>query len=744
MPVRDCCGKKGINLKGDNKTKKQLVQELTELRSQNAELKKSESAEKYQSLVEDIMDVIYELDSQGVVLYISPAIRDLLGYDSAEIVGKNFSELAHQDDLGSLTEWFSELRKGREYPSECRVIHKSGEIRWVRTNTRPIMEDALFKGARGILIDVTVQRQAEEALRMLAVRNEAILAAVPDIIVEVDVCKRYTWANQAGKRFFGEDVIGREASSYFEGEQDTYNKVQPLFNGGEDVIYIESWQRRQDGEKRLLSWWCKVLKNEQGLVIGALSTGRDITDREHAKEALRKTEELYHLVVDNMADVITVLDMNLRFTYVSPSIIRLRGYTAEEVMAQTLEQIMTPDSLQVVARVFEEELKLEASGMADPDRTRLLELEEYKKDGSIVWLDNHLSTLRDNEKKLIGIIALSHDITDRKRAEVALQESEELFRSYLEYAPDGVYMSDLEGNFLYGNRKCEEIIGYRREELVGKNFLELNILPEKSLNKAGQLLQANMEGKSTGPDEIQLIRKEGRLTPVEINTSVVQRKGQRIVLAFVRDINERKKSEATLKNTLESLRKAFGATIQVMVSATEVRDPYTAGHQLRSADLARAIATEMGLTQDRIDGIRIASSIHDIGKLSVPAEILSKPTKLSEIEFSLIKEHSLKGYEMLKDVESPWPIAQIVYQHHERMNGSGYPRNLKGDEICTEARILSVADVVEAMASHRPYRPSLGIDSALEEISKNRGILYDPEVVDTCLRLYKEKGYKFK
>jgi putative nucleotidyltransferase with HDIG domain len=175
----------------------------------------------------------------------------------------------------------------------------------------------------------------------------------------------------------------------------------------------------------------------------------------------------------------------------------------------------------------------------------------------------------------------------------------------------------------------------------------------------------------------------------------------------------------------------------------ETRDPYTAGHQLRSADLARAIATEMGLPSENIEGIRIAGSIHDIGKLSIPAEILSKPTKLSEIEFALIKEHAHKGYEMLKDVESPWPLAEIVYQHHERMDGSGYPRNLKGEEICMEARILTVVDVVEAMASHRPYRPALGIDKALEEIEKNSGIIYDKTVADACLKLFKEKGYRF-
>ncbi|MDD5525545.1 MAG: HD-GYP domain-containing protein [Smithella sp.] len=167
----------------------------------------------------------------------------------------------------------------------------------------------------------------------------------------------------------------------------------------------------------------------------------------------------------------------------------------------------------------------------------------------------------------------------------------------------------------------------------------------------------------------------------------------------------------------------------------ESRDPYTAGYQSRSADLARAIATEIGLDQDKIDGIYMAGIVHDIGKIAIPAEILIKPTKLTNIEFSLIKQHSVSGYEILKDVESPWSLAEIVYQHHERMDGSGYPRNLKGDEIIMEARILSVADVVEAMASHRPYRAALGIEAALEEIKKNKGTLYDDAVADACLML---------
>jgi HD-GYP domain-containing protein (c-di-GMP phosphodiesterase class II) len=279
-------------------------------------------------------------------------------------------------------------------------------------------------------------------------------------------------------------------------------------------------------------------------------------------------------------------------------------------------------------------------------------------------------------------------------------------------------------------------------------------LTPSSLDMTMSIFSEVMELEKSGRREIpksrtlqlEMKRKDGTNVWTEVKFSFIRDKDQRPVgiLGVTRDITERKKAEAKLQHTLDSLRKAVGATIQVMVSAVERRDPYTAGHQIRSADLARAIATEMGLSPEKIEGIRMAGSIHDIGKLSIPAEILSKPTKLTNIEFSLIKEHAGQGYEILKDVESPWPLAEIVHQHHERMDGSGYPRNLKGEEILMEARILAVADVVEAMASHRPYRPGLGIDAALEEIEKNSGTLYDSTVVNVCLRLFRGKSFQFE
>ncbi len=180
-----------------------------------------------------------------------------------------------------------------------------------------------------------------------------------------------------------------------------------------------------------------------------------------------------------------------------------------------------------------------------------------------------------------------------------------------------------------------------------------------------------------------------------------------------------------------------------MSLTVESRDPYTAGHQRRVAGLATAVAEEMSLSRDRIEGIRMAGMIHDIGKISIPAGILSKPGRITEYEFGMIKSHPQVGYDILKQIEFPWPVAQMVYQHHERIDGSGYPQGISGEEILLQAKILGVADVVEAMASHRPYRPALGIEKALEEISQNKGLLYDPDVVYACLKLFKEKRFEF-
>ncbi len=353
-------------------------------------------------------------------------------------------------------------------------------------------------------------------------------------------------------------------------------------------------------------------------------------------------------------------------------------------------------------------------------------------------LESEVTRRTEELKQALG--NLQQEISERKRAEDELKEALEKLRSLSAYV-DSMYMVDRDCTYLFMNEGHLKRFGLLMEEVIGKRYDQFH-----SEEDARHFTEAVHEVCETGNPRTKEHKSErdGRFylrtfTPI-IGRNVDGKISQAAVIS--KDITNIKVSEKKLKDTLDSLKRALNTIIQVMVSTVETRDPYTAGHQLRSADLACTIATEMGLSQDKIDGIRMAGSIHDIGKLSTPAEILSKPTKLSELEFSLIKEHARKGYEILKDVESPWPLAEIIGQHHERVDGSGYPRNLKGEEICIEARILAVADVVESMASHRPYRPALGINAALDEIEKNSGTLYDNTVADVCLRLFREKGFQ--
>jgi len=253
-------------------------------------------------------------------------------------------------------------------------------------------------------------------------------------------------------------------------------------------------------------------------------------------------------------------------------------------------------------------------------------------------------------------------------------------------------------------------------------------------------------GKPAEAFDWEVIRKDETRRFVEASVSLIRDPiGEPAGFqGIVRDITERKRAEEELQHTMEKLREALGGIIQTVASTVETKDPYTAGHQRRVGNLACAIATEMGLSEEQIEGIHMAGGIHDLGKVGVPTEILGRPGPLSDLQFGLIKMHSQIGYDVLKTIEFPWPVAQIVLQHHERLDGSGYPQGLSGEEIILEARILAVADVVEAMASRRPYRPPRGLDEGLEEISQNRGVLYDSEAVDACLKLFTEKGFEFE
>ena len=336
----------------------------------------------------------------------------------------------------------------------------------------------------------------------------------------------------------------------------------------------------------------------------------------------------------------------------------------------------------------------------------------------------------------------AEDRRGRKQAEEALRESEEKYRNLFDNAGEAIFVAQ-EGKIVFFNPRSSWLIGYSAEEIMGRQFIEF-IHPDER----GMVIDRHfkrLKGEALPQRyEFRIIQKNGTTMWAELNTVVISWEGKPSTLNFLEDITERRLAEEQLVKSYESLKKTLNDAINTMVKIVEMRDPYTSGHQERVANLAIAIAQEMKFDDVQIENLRMAAIIHDIGKIYVPSDILNKPGKLKDLEMQLIKTHSQYGYDIVKSMDFPCAIAEAVLQHHERLDGSGYPNGLRGEEILLEAKILAVADVVEAMASHRPYRPALGIDKALEEISKNKGRLYDPDVADACLKLFNSGKFEFK
>jgi PAS domain S-box-containing protein/putative nucleotidyltransferase with HDIG domain len=359
--------------------------------------------------------------------------------------------------------------------------------------------------------------------------------------------------------------------------------------------------------------------------------------------------------------------------------------------------------------------------------------------------------------------ALEHRNLQKEKEQLRkeLTVSQERYQFLVQSSPDIIYTLDAQGRFSFISDAARALLGREPASLLGRSYAQIISRQDREL---ARFLFNERRSVPRRPGGIELHLQPSTTAGEELSSLVVELRAKGLYdrpvscpdkvflgsYGAARDVTGQKRAEAQrqasdtqLQQTLQKLRRAMGATIRAITSTVEARDPYTAGHQQRVANLARAIGTEMGLGESDVDGLRMAGSLHDLGKINIPAEILSKPGHISEIEFNLIKTHSQIGYEILKDIEFAWPVAEIVYQHHEKMDGSGYPRGLKDGQIILPARIIAVSDVVEAVASHRPYRPALGVDCALQQITEKKGIHFDPQVVEACLRVFQEKGFSF-
>lgn len=326
-------------------------------------------------------------------------------------------------------------------------------------------------------------------------------------------------------------------------------------------------------------------------------------------------------------------------------------------------------------------------------------------------------------------------------AREALRVSEIRYRRLFETALDGILLLNGDtGQIEDVNPFLMRMLSYSHEEFLGKKLWEIG--PFKNVILCREMFAELQRTGYVRYDDLPLKTKGGVTIQVEFVSNSYDVEGIKVIQCNIRDISERKAAEGVTLRYHEQLKLALLNTVEVATIISEMRDPYTAGHERRVAMIAKAIGAEFGFDETRQEGLRIAGYLHDIGKVAIPSEILSKPGKLSPIEFQLIQGHAQASYGVLSKMEWPWPVAEVALQHHERMDGGGYPQGLKGEDILLEARIMAVADVVEAMASHRPYRPALGIEKALAEIELGRGKRYDTNVVDTCLSLFREKAFQ--
>jgi PAS domain S-box-containing protein len=488
---------------------------------------------------------------------------------------------------------------------------------------------------------------------------------------------------------------------------------------------VEFRQRTATGGwKWILSVGRVVERDATGAPLRMLGTHTDIT-------LLKAAEARYRQLFQDNPQPMYVFDTATRkFLAVNDAMVSHYGYAESEFLSMTIEDIRPPEE---VARLRDFIERLDRDGI-----TRAGIWRHRKKDGTPIDVEITFHAL-DFEGRRAGLV-LANDITDRLRAEREREAAQIKFRALVEQSLVGVFM--IEGDRIaYTNPRAAEILGYAQGELEGQSLLPL--VADRDRQAVAREIERVITGEvAVGHVECTVLRKDGRQIVIGAQGTLANLPGNPTVIGVVQDITEKLQAEELGREHVVSLERAMMGTVSAVSQMMDLRDPYTSGHERRVGEIAAAIAGELGWDADRQRGLRVAGGVHDVGKITVPAEILAKPSRLSAIEFEIIKSHAEQGYSILKDIDFPWPVAEVARQHHERLDGSGYPRGLKGDAIIPEARVLAVADVVESMGSHRPYRPMLGIEIALEEIERNAGLLYCAEAAQACLRLFREKGYR--
>jgi PAS domain S-box-containing protein len=766
-----------------------------------AEKKLRASELRYEMLTASANDAIVTSDAAGRIFGWNPAAERLFGYAEAEVIGRPLTRIMpqqfqdlHRDGMarvgsggerraaGKTVELAGRRKDGSEFPLELSLAN------WT-------VEEGQFFTA--IIRDITERKASQvrngrqsQFIAALSQYNKAIAHCTSADELFPQVCQlavqvggmKMAWIGMVNAASltvrpvadFGDDT------GYLR-EIDVSIAADTPFGCGPTGIAIREnrpyWCQdflhdattapwREHGKRASWGASAALPLHRNGAVVGAFSlycgelnafdeSARDLLQEmaagvsfaldNFARESLRKQGEralgesltLLQTIVDTIPMRVFWKDRDLRFLGCNPAFARDAGMHEPN-------DVIGKDDYQMGWAAQADRYRADDESVMESGVAKLsFDEPQATPEGRTIWLRTSKVPLRDSDNETIGLLGIYEDITERKLEQLALRTAAEQFRGLAEQVVVGIFIIQ-DGKYIFVNRYLATIAGLGSiDEMIGTDTLRW--VTESDRTAVAEDLRRLLEGEAQSMAmQFGVRRTDGVIIAVEANAARVTHDGRPAVIGLIRDISARRESEKRNASYVEEVRAAFMGAVGVATSISEMRDPYTAGHERRVADLAVAIGAEMGLHQQQLDGLRVAGCLHDIGKIAIPTEILSMPRKLTANEYRLVQGHARAGYDVLKGVAFPWPVALVALQHHERIDGSGYPQGLKGEAILLEARIMAVADVVEAMSSHRPYRPGMGIEVALAEIVRGRGTAYDANATDACLRLFREGRYSLQ
>jgi PAS domain S-box-containing protein len=625
-----------------------------------------ESEKRYCAILNQAADGILIHDKTGQIIDVNRKSCQSLGYTREELLSKNIEDIDPTANQERNSELWKATLAGESYTFESHQVRKDGNSIPVEVTLGSVhLPDG--SAILGIVRDITERKQSEEALRESEEKYRTLVLYSGDPIFSFNPDETYRFVNEAFAKPFGkrpEDILGKTPHALFpydEAEQ-RLTLVRRVFQSGEKGE-IEVKVVTSTGEVTCYLTIVDPIKDEKGKVLFVSCISKNITERKRAEEELRKNEKKYRLITNNIADVVSVMGMDRRFTYVSPSIKGLRGFTAEEAVEQSLDQVFTPESMRIVLSTMSEEMELESSGNADPDRTRLLELEEYRKDGSTIWVSNNISFMHDENGQPMGIIAVSRDITERKQAEEALRDSEVEFRTLFEESPDAVIIIGIDGNVLRCNRAATSMINMSKEEIIGTNFAGLGIFSTKDVDRFQQTMLAQAEGASTPPIVHQIHLRNGKEILAESHSSAVMKGGRFHATQIIsRDVTELKETERKLNQLAEqtSLKLEHVLSPDYDIEEEELANILDT-QELQSLMESFYTLTSIGIAIiDVKDNIMIAIGWKDI---CTRFHRVHPETRRNCIESDLLLTHDLRPgeYRAYKCKNGLWDIATPIY-----------------------------------------------------------------------------------